>query len=84
MSGRTGMAELEEMLRATEALGEVSLFKLSGGWRASIDLPAPAGCQAKVSSDFDMPTPSDAVNQMLDRLNAMRRAVGSTAPKIAA
>jgi hypothetical protein len=78
------VSDLEAMLRSTEDLGEISLFKLSGGWRASIDLPAPAGCQAKVSSDFDCGTPTEAVEQMLGRLGSLRRTVGSAAPRIAA
>jgi hypothetical protein len=69
--------DLEAQLISTESIGELSLFKLSGGWRASIELPAPAGCQAKVSSDIDCPTPSAAVDQMIERLANLRRTVGA-------
>jgi hypothetical protein len=73
-SGRVTL-DLDELLRSTEPIGKVCVHKMSGGWWAYIDLPAPVGCEAKVKSDSNCKTPTDAVLQMLDRLSKLRQAV---------
>jgi hypothetical protein len=78
------MTDLDALLRSTEALGEITLNKMTDGWWAYINLPAPVGCDAKVKSDTNCPTPTAAVEQMLQRLNDLRRNIGAAVPRIAA
>jgi hypothetical protein len=65
----------EAMVRLSE-LGDVSLSMIGvvgpRGWHASVSLPAPAGCEAKVRSTFDHRTPESALQQLVDRLEALR------------
>lgn len=68
--------ELERKLQSLCGVGEPRVSKLSGGWHATIDIPAPPGCDASVKSDFGMSSPSAAVDQMIERLTALRRTFG--------
>lgn len=67
---------LSFVLQQLSRLGEPDLH-LGGlispkGWWASLQLPAPAGCTAKIRSDMTHKTPEAAVQQLVDRLEALR------------
>lgn len=67
---------LADVLVRLSSLGDVgvSMVGVIGprGWHAVITLPAPAGCEAKVRSTFDHRTPQSALQQLVDRLEALR------------
>lgn len=71
------MSDLNARLLQLSKLGKprISLVGLDTmGWHASIDLPAPAGCKAQVASDFQASTPEQALDQLEQRLEALRGA----------
>jgi hypothetical protein len=66
---------LSDTLKRLAQLGQPRLAYMTigiAGWHANIELPAPPGCKAKVASDFTHLTPEGAVQQMVDRLEALR------------
>jgi hypothetical protein len=70
-------ANLSATLHQLTHLGQPRLTYITvgvPGWHAAIDLPAPPGCQAKVASDFAGKTPEAALQQLVDRLEALRGA----------
>jgi hypothetical protein len=69
---------LAQVLQQLSRLGKpmVGIYGSCGprGWHAALELPAPAGCKAQVASTFTHPNPESAVQQLVDRLEALRGA----------
>lgn len=64
---------LEGMIDYLADRGEFSVRKFSDGcWHAWIEIPAPKGCTAKVSSDFKHMTHYEAVRCVIERLDGLR------------
>jgi hypothetical protein len=64
---------LEGMIDYLADRGEFSVRKFSDGcWHASIEIPAPKGCTAKVASDFKHMTHYEAVRCVIERLDGLR------------
>ena len=62
--------ELEADLLALCSYGKPRISHLGDGWHASLEMHvASEGAEFKVSSDFGMRSPSEAMNQLKDRLN---------------
>ncbi len=69
---------VEGMIDYLAARGEFSLRKFPDGkWHASIEIPAPKGCTAKVASDFKHATHYDALRCVIERLDGLRTIVAS-------
>lgn len=68
---------VEGMIDYLAERGEFSLRKFSDGmWHACIEIPAPKGCTAKVSSDFKHTTHYEALRCVIERLDGLRTIVG--------
>lgn len=67
---------IEGMVDYLAERGEFSLRKFSdGSWHASIEIPAPKGCTAKVGSDYKHRTHYDALRCVIERLDGLRTIV---------
>jgi hypothetical protein len=70
---------VEGMIDYLADRGEFFIRKFSdGSWHASIEIPAPKGCTAKVASDFKHPTHYDALRCVIERLDGLRTIVGTS------
>lgn len=68
----------EGMIDYLAERGEFSLRKFSdGSWHASIEIPAPKGCTAKVASDFKHRTHYEALRCVIERLDGLRTIVSN-------
>jgi hypothetical protein len=76
---------VEHVLLELQKIGKpkLGIYGSDNKWHANIELPAPAGCQAKVSSDFTHDSPSQAMQQLLDRMNELRQSQGGGPLEIA-
>jgi hypothetical protein len=75
---------LEETLNRLADLGEMSMFRHKDGlWSAHLELPAPDGVTAKISSDYKHRTLLSALQQVEERLNGMRKVVVPGAATVA-
>jgi len=61
-----------EMLDELAKVGKPRLSRQDTGWFAAVELPAPAGVQAVVRSDFSHPTHRSALTQLLARVGELR------------
>jgi hypothetical protein len=63
------VAETDTLLALAGKTGETILYRLSSGWRCSIELPTVlAGAQFKVGSEFGHPTARSAIIECLARV----------------
>jgi hypothetical protein len=69
---------VEGMIDYLAERGEFFLRKFSDGkWHASIEIPAPKGCTAKVASDFTHATHYEALRCVIERLDGLRTIVST-------
>ena len=69
--------DLERMLSDLVPYGKPRLSFFDSGWRASIEMNTnAAGARFEVGSEFGMPTPSEAVIQLSERVRAAVATVG--------
>jgi hypothetical protein len=75
---------LEETLNRLADLGQMSMFRHKDGlWSADLQLPAPDGVTAKISSGFGHKTLLSALKQVDERLNGMRKVIVPGAATVA-
>jgi hypothetical protein len=78
------MQTLEEKLAYLQQHGKPTLGIYSTGnrWHCGCTLFVPhIGCNVEVKSDYDLTTPTDAVDQCIARLNAMKNGGRQLAPR---
>ena len=65
---------IEDLLDQLCQLARPRLSKTKSGWHASIELAVQsAGCEFDIRSDFNHPTPADALRTLIDRATAALR-----------
>ena len=70
----------DDMLDFLSAAGRPNLFRHDDGtWSASLELPAPTGCEAKIRSGFEHPTHRSALGKLCELLTELRDAQGAPA-----
>jgi hypothetical protein len=69
---------VEGMINYLAERGEFSLRKFHNGkWYANIEIPAPKGCTAQVSSDFDHSSSYEALRLVIERLDGLSTIVSN-------
>lgn len=77
-----GFEQTGELLRQLTDVGQPRIARMKeGAWHANVDFPAPEGVTAKVASDFDHPTPDEALQCCIDRLGGLRDMISVPSPQ---